>query len=58
MKITVVDYDRIGENEPIGKVTLGLMSESPCLRHWNEMIESPLRPICYWHPLRDVTEDD
>jgi len=49
----VVDYDRIGTSDPIGKVTLGSGSNGTELRHWNDMLASPRRPIANWHTLKD-----
>ena len=54
--LTVVDYDRIGTSEPIGKVVVGYGSTGAELRHWTDMLASPRRPIANWHTLKD-TED-
>lgn len=54
--LTVIDYDRIGTSEPIGKVVLGcenVTGESE-MRHWMDMIASPRRPIAQWHSLKEV----
>lgn len=51
--ITVVDYDRIGTSEPIGKVVLGCTANGTELRHWMDMLASPRRPIAQWHSLKD-----
>ena len=51
--ITVVDYDRIGSSDPIGKVVLGAGSQGAELRHWMDMLASPRRPIANWHSLKD-----
>jgi synaptotagmin-1 len=56
MVVTVVDYDRIGASEPIGKVVLGSNAHDNALRHWNEMIAAPRRPIAYWHLLKDIED--
>lgn len=55
--VTVVDYDRIGTSEPIGKVTLGCQQTSgeSELRHWLDMLASPRRPIAQWHRLKDMS---
>lgn len=53
---TVVDYDRIGTSDPIGKVVLGCdqsTGESE-QRHWMDMLASPRRPIVQWHTLKDI----
>jgi synaptotagmin-1 len=51
--VTVVDYDRIGTSEPIGKVVLGCNATGTELRHWSDMLASPRRPIAQWHSLKD-----
>lgn len=55
--ITVVDYDRIGTSEPIGKVVLGNNANGTELRHWSDMLASPRRPIAQWHTLKDPEDD-
>lgn len=52
--VTVVDYDRIGSSDAIGKVILGCSAPSGTeLRHWMDMLASPRRPIAQWHTLKD-----
>ncbi len=53
MLVTVVDYDRIGTSDPIGKVLLGCNVQGSELRHWGDMLASPRRPIAQWHTLKD-----
>lgn len=55
--VTVVDYDRIGTSEPIGKVVLGYNATGTELRHWSDMLASPRRPIAQWHTLKDPEDD-
>jgi synaptotagmin-1 len=54
--ITVVDYDRIGTSEPIGRITLGCEQATgeTELRHWMDMLASPRRPIARWHALKNM----
>ena len=54
--VTVVDYDRIGTSEPIGRVVLGCNSSGTELRHWSDMLANPRRPIAQWHTLQDMPE--
>ncbi|XP_041352143.1 synaptotagmin-1-like isoform X2 [Gigantopelta aegis] len=54
--ITVVDYDRIGTSEPIGRIVLGCNSTGTELRHWSDMLANPRRPIAQWHTLQEVPE--
>ncbi|XP_076181918.1 synaptotagmin 1 isoform X2 [Ptiloglossa arizonensis] len=56
--VTVVDYDRIGTSEPIGKVVLGYNASGTELRHWSDMLASPRRPIAQWHTLKDAEDAD
>lgn len=55
--VTVVDYDRIGTSEPIGKAVLGYNASGTELRHWSDMLASPRRPIAQWHTLKDPEDD-
>ncbi|XP_018907864.1 synaptotagmin 1 isoform X2 [Bemisia tabaci] len=57
LQVTVVDYDRIGTSEPIGKVVLGYNASGTELRHWSDMLASPRRPIAQWHTLKDPEDD-
>lgn len=56
--VTVVDYDRIGTSEPIGKVILGYNASGTELRHWSDMLASPRRPIAQWHTLKDPEDGE
>lgn len=56
--VTVVDYDRIGTSEPIGKVVLGCNAAGTELRHWMDMLASPRRPIAQWHSLKDPSDSN
>lgn len=50
----MVDYDRIGASEEIGKIVLGCENSSGDLetKHWKEMLANPRRPIAQWHTLK------
>eukprot|EP00088_Acartia_fossae_P011171 TRINITY_DN15620_c0_g1_i1.p1 TRINITY_DN15620_c0_g1~~TRINITY_DN15620_c0_g1_i1.p1 ORF type:complete len:418 (-),score=179.51 TRINITY_DN15620_c0_g1_i1:132-1385(-) len=58
LEVTVLDYDRIGGSDPIGKVTLGHNRKKLEKKHWLEMIENPRRPIIHWHALKDPEPDE
>lgn len=53
---TVVDYDRVGVSDPIGKVILGCDNTTGVTeqRHWMDMLASPRRPIAQWHSLKEI----
>lgn len=57
--LTVVDYDRIGTSEPIGKIVLGCENTTGEAekKHWMDMLASPRRPISQWHSLKNVEDD-
>ncbi len=52
--VTVVDYDRVGGNEPIGQVMLGCNQKGAELKHWSEMLATPRRPVAQWHTLKNI----
>jgi synaptotagmin-1 len=54
--ITVVDYDRIGTSEPIGRTVLGCNATGSELRHWSDMLANPRRPIAQWHTLQEMPD--
>lgn len=56
--VTVVDYDRIGTSEPIGKCVMGYNASGTELRHWSDMLASPRRPIAQWHTLKDPEDGE
>jgi len=52
LEIIVMDKDRIGRNECIGKVILGHKSSSLERQHWRDMISSPKNTSSQWHVLK------
>ena len=52
LELTVLDYDRIGGSDPIGKVRLGYSRKKLEKKHWAEMVENPRRPVIHWHVLQ------
>ncbi|PAV71491.1 hypothetical protein WR25_12230 [Diploscapter pachys] len=58
LMITVMDYDKLGSNDAIGRVLLGCNATGAELRHWMDMLASPRRPIAQWHTLGPVEDDD
>uniref|UniRef100_W5NHI2 Synaptotagmin n=1 Tax=Lepisosteus oculatus TaxID=7918 RepID=W5NHI2_LEPOC len=56
--VTVLDYDKIGKNDAIGKVFVGYNSSGTELRHWSDMLANPRRPIAQWHVLKPEEEVD
>uniref|UniRef100_A0A665TYD6 Synaptotagmin IIa n=1 Tax=Echeneis naucrates TaxID=173247 RepID=A0A665TYD6_ECHNA len=56
--ITVLDYDKIGKNDAIGKIWVGSKATGAGLKHWSDMLANPRRPIAQWHPLQPEEEVD
>uniref|UniRef100_A0A183BT25 Synaptotagmin n=1 Tax=Globodera pallida TaxID=36090 RepID=A0A183BT25_GLOPA len=56
--ITVMDYDKLGSNDAIGRVLLGCAATGAELRHWMDMLASPRRPIAQWHTLQPIEEEE
>ncbi|XP_061114373.1 synaptotagmin-2-like isoform X2 [Conger conger] len=56
--VTVLDYDKIGKNDAIGKIFVGSKASGTELRHWSDMLANPRRPIAQWHPLKPEEEVD
>uniref|UniRef100_A0A8C5R0S7 Synaptotagmin 5 n=1 Tax=Leptobrachium leishanense TaxID=445787 RepID=A0A8C5R0S7_9ANUR len=56
--LTVLDYDKLGKNEAIGKVFVGCNATGTELRHWSDMLANPRRPIAQWHTLQSEEELD
>lgn len=54
--MTVLDYDKIGKNDAIGKVLLGSNSTGTEQCHWTDMLANPRRPIAQWHSLQPEDE--
>ena len=55
LEMTVLDYDRIGGSDPIGKVLLGYNRKKLEKKHWAEMVDNPRRPVIHWHVLQVST---
>ncbi|CAC5376093.1 SYT7 [Mytilus coruscus] len=53
IEVTVMDFDKVGRNEMIGKVMLGSKSGPLESRHWNDMITKPRQQVAQWHLLKD-----
>lgn len=56
LAITVLDYDKIGKNDAIGKLLLGSNSTGTEQRHWSDMLANPRRPVAQWHSLKSEEE--
>jgi len=52
LEITVMDYDKIGRNDTIGKVYLGHKSSGLEKQHWKDMLNSTRKPVSQWHVLK------
>jgi len=53
LAIHVMDFDRIGRNEEIGRVVIGPKSGPNELKHWNEMLAKTKLAVTRWHVLRN-----
>ena len=53
LEVTVMDFDKVGRNEMIGKVILGCRSGPMETRHWNDMVAKPRQQVAQWHLLKD-----
>merc|ERR1711881_568428 len=58
LELVVLDYDRIGGSDPIGRVLLGYNRKKLEKKHWAAMIDNPRRPIIHWHVLQDPEPDE
>uniref|UniRef100_A0AC34GUN1 C2 domain-containing protein n=1 Tax=Panagrolaimus sp. ES5 TaxID=591445 RepID=A0AC34GUN1_9BILA len=58
LMITVMDYDKLGSNDAIGRCYLGCAATGAELRHWMDMLASPRRPIAQWHTLGPVEDTE
>ncbi|XP_039254071.2 synaptotagmin-7-like isoform X1 [Styela clava] len=52
LEISVMDRDKIGRNETIGKIYLGTKSNALEKRHWKEMLTKIRQPVEQWHILK------
>ena len=52
--LSVMDYDRMGRNEPIGQLVLGAKSGPIEMKHWNEMFAKPRQSVVQWHILKHL----
>ena len=50
--ISVMDYDRLGRSEVIGKCVVGELASGVGQRHWEDMLASPRRQVAMWHALQ------
>jgi len=54
LSVHVMDFDRIGPNEEIGRVLLGPRSGPNEVKHWNAMLTKVKTPVTRWHVLREA----
>ncbi|XP_055889658.1 synaptotagmin-7-like isoform X4 [Biomphalaria glabrata] len=53
LEVSVMDFDKVGRNELIGRVVLGCRSGPMETRHWNDMVAKPRQQVAQWHLLKD-----
>lgn len=51
--VIVMDFDKLGRNELIGKLVLGSRSGPTEMKHWNDMVSKPRQSVSQWHILKD-----
>lgn len=56
LAITVMDWDNVGRNEPIGGIVLSSKSGPAEAKHWGEMLTKPRTPCIQWHKLKPLWE--
>ena len=54
LSVTVMDDDRMKQNDFIGSVILSSQSGPTETKHWNDMCTKPRQPIAQWHVLKNV----
>lgn len=55
LEFAVMNYDRFGRDDAIGKVSLGLNVNSDTGRtHWSEVLSSPGHAVSRWHVLQSL----
>lgn len=55
LKVTVMDYDKVGRNEVIGYALIGTASPLASGRaHWKAMMQNPGKACSFWHPLHTM----
>ena len=55
LEVYVMDFDRVGPNEPIGRVVLGAKSGPNEMKHWNDMLAKTKLDVTRWHVLRNCS---
>ncbi|XP_022112239.1 synaptotagmin-6-like [Acanthaster planci] len=53
LEIMVVDYDLLGQSGKMGMVLVGEECSGLGKTHWNDMTQSPRKPVAMWHTLQD-----
>lgn len=54
LAVTVMDFDNIGRNEPIGGLVLSSRSGPTEAKQWGDMLTKPRTPIFQWHKLKPL----
>lgn len=53
LNVTVMDHDKVGRNEAIGKIMLGKAGSGTSeTKHWSDMITKPRQNVVQWHRLK------
>ncbi|XP_063878744.1 synaptotagmin-7-like isoform X2 [Scylla paramamosain] len=53
LNVTIMDHDKVGRNEAIGKIMLGKAGSGTSeTKHWSDMITKPRQTVVMWHRLK------
>ncbi|CAL4061102.1 unnamed protein product, partial [Meganyctiphanes norvegica] len=53
LDVTIMDHDKVGRNEAIGKIKLGKAGSGTSeTKHWSDMITKPRQTVVQWHRLK------
>ncbi|KAK8743132.1 hypothetical protein OTU49_001546, partial [Cherax quadricarinatus] len=53
LNVTIMDHDKVGRNEAIGKIMLGKAGSGTSeTKHWSDMITKPRQNVVQWHRLK------
>ena len=55
MEVTLMDFDRLKKDDPMGRLVFGSKVEGESeLRHWQEMVSGSPQVISQWHSIKSI----